>query len=250
MSSKELPDSPNKGPEERLSGFYWYRRGMRHLTSTPALVLCASFLGFGGFARESGIELAHAMFMTPSVWALPSKVILVSGIVAEASLLAIALAVALASVRFMPMIVAFVPEVRDEDTPTWQLLVLAHVTAVTSWVFGMTHLRAIPRYARVPFFAGFAISLTTINIGVTALGYGIAGLVPPLVAAALFMTTPLYFMLTLPSAARMLSDRLALVFGFALGPLFALVVPGSDLVLTGLVGGILAYGVGYLRRRG
>lgn len=235
--------------DDRQSGFYWYRQGMRHLISTPAVVLCISFAGFGGFARESGIDVVHAMFMTATIWALPSKVVLVGGIVSGAGLLAIATAVALASVRLMPMIVAFVPEVRDTDTKTWKLLGLAHVTAITSWVFGMTHLPAIPRYGRVAFYAGFAVSLTSINIGVTALGFAIAGLVPPLVAAALFMTTPLYFMLTLPSAARILSDRLALIFGFALGPLFALLVPGTDLIWTGLAGGIAAYSIGLYQRR-
>ena len=149
----------------------------------------------------------------------------------------------------MPMIVAFVPEIRDKDTPTWKLVILCHVTAITSWVFGMTHLPALPRYARVPFYAGFALTLTTINIGITAFGFAVAGLVPPLVAAALFMTTPLYFMLTLPSATRLLSDRLALIFGFALGPLFAVYVPGMDLIWTGLVGGLAAYGIGFVRRR-
>ena len=221
---------------------------MRHLISTPAIVLCISFAGFGGFARESGIDVVHAMFMTLSIWALPSAVVLVGGIVSGAGLLTIATAVTLASIRMMPMIVAFVPEVRDKDTPTWKLLVLSHVTAITSWVFGMTHLPALPRYARVPFYAGFALTLTTINVGVTALGFAIAGLVPPVVAAALFMTTPLYFMLTLPSAARLLSDRLALIFGFALGPVFAVLVPGTDLIWTGLVGGLAAYAIGYVRR--
>ena len=237
------------GSEPRLSSFVWYRRGMRHLASTPAIVLCLSFLGFGGFARESGIDLVHAMVMTISVWALPSKVVLVGGIVSGAGLAAIATAVALASVRLMPMLVAFIPELRDKDTPGWKLYGLSHVTAVTSWVFGMQALPDLPRYARVPFYAGFALTLSILNIGVTGLGYGIAGMVPPIIAAALFMTTPLYFMLTLPSAARLLSDRLALLFGYALGPIFALLTPGMDLIWTGLVGGLAAYAIGYIKRR-
>ena len=250
-----MPDKSPTQPElpidsaPRLSGFAWYRRGMRHLLSTPAVVLCLSFVGFGGFARESGIDITHAMVMTISIWALPSKVVLVSGIVSGAGLVAIATAVALASVRLMPMVVAFIPELRDKDTAAWKLYGLSHVTAITSWVFGMQHLPAVPRYGRVPFYAGFALSLTIINVGVTALGYGIAGLVPPIVAAALFLTTPVYFTLTLPSAARLLSDKLALVFGFILGPIFAQLLPGMDLVWTGLVGGLAAYGIGYLRRR-
>ena len=243
---------PYQADEEegrRVSALRWYGRGICHLASTPALVLWVSFMGFGGFARESGVDLIEVLFMVPTIWALPSKVVLVGGIVSGAGLLALATAVALASVRLMPMLVAFVPELRDKDTAPWKLYVLSTFTAITSWVFGMSKLQALPRYARVPFFAGFALSLTTGAMVTTSIGYSIAGAVPPVIAGALFLTTPLYFMLTLPSAARILSDRLALVFGVLLGPVFALLVPGTDLVWTGLVGGLLAYGIGYWRRK-
>ena len=231
------------------SGWYWYRRGMRNLLSTPAIVLYFSYLGFGSFSYESGVDLYLAMFMTITTWAIPSNVILIGGILSGSSLLSIFISVALASVRMMPMVVSFVPEVRDEGTPGWKLLFLAHFTAITSWVFGMKELPSVPRYGRAPFFAGFAVSLAVLSVGIVALGHGIAGVVPPVVAAALFLMTPLYFMLTLPSAARLLSDKLALVFGFLLGPLFALVAPEMGLLLTGLVGGLAAYAIGYVRRK-
>ncbi len=250
MSSNKFSDHASGGlPQEQLSGWHWYRRGMRHLLSTPAIVLYFSLLGFGSFCHESGIDLYLAMFMTFTTWAIPSNVILIGGILSGSGALAIFVAVALASVRMMPMVVSFVPEVRDKGTQTWKLLLLAHFTAITSWVFGMRALPGLPRYGRVPFFAGFAVSLAILSVGIVALGHGIAGVVPPIVAAALFLMTPLYFILTLPSAARLLSDKLALVFGFALGPLFALIVPEAGLVLTGLVGGIGAYAVGYWKRR-
>ncbi len=232
-----------------ITPFGWALRGMRNLMSTPAMVLYLSFIGFGGFARESGVEMAHAMVMTATIWALPSQVVLIGGIVSGSGLVAIALAVALASIRLLPMMVSFMPELRDEKTPSWILYVLSHVTAITSWVFGMQTVTKLPRHARVPFYAGFALSLSVVNTGVTAIGFSIAGLVPPIIAAALFLMTPLYFLLTLPSAARLLSDRLALVFGIVLGPIFAALLPGADLVWTGLVGGLLAYGLGYLHRR-
>ncbi|WP_319529026.1 AzlC family ABC transporter permease [uncultured Cohaesibacter sp.] len=250
MSDQHSPSpDPEAEPEDQVSSLVWYGRGMRQLISTPALVLMVSFTGFGGFARESGIDVLHAMFMTLAIWALPSAVVLVGGVAAGAGLLTIAISVALASVRMMPMMVALVPVLRDKTTPKWQLYFLSHYIAITSWVFGMSKLWDIPRKGRVPFFAGFAVSLSLINVCITGIGYEIAGAVPPVVAAALFMTTPLYFMLTLPSAARMLSDRLALVIGFALGPLFAVLMPGVDLLLTGVIGGFLAYGIGYVKRK-
>lgn len=244
--SKRLPDQETMASIS-LAG--WVLRGMRYLLSTPAMVLYLSFIGFGGFARESGVEMVHAMMMTATIWALPSQVVLVGGIISGSGLLAIVIAVALASIRLLPMMVALIPELRSDRTPAWVLYGLSHVTAITSWVFGMQHLPKIPRHGRVPFYAGFTLSLMMVNTGVTAIGFSVAGLVPPIIAAALFLMTPLYFLLTLPSAARLLSDRLALVFGIVLGPVFAALMPGFDLVLTGLVGGILAYGVGLYWRK-
>ncbi|HAT87648.1 MAG TPA: AzlC family protein, partial [Rhizobiales bacterium] len=115
--------SQSEVADERLSAFIWYRRGMRHLLTTPAIVLYLSFIGFGGFARESGVEIDHALAMTGLIWALPSQVVLIGGVVSGAGLAAIALAVTLASIRLMPMVVALVPELRDKDTPNWQLYV-------------------------------------------------------------------------------------------------------------------------------
>nr|WP_321482798.1 AzlC family ABC transporter permease [uncultured Cohaesibacter sp.] len=250
MVSNNMPDAPPVvAVDEGQSGWYWYRRGMRNLLSTPAIVLYFSYLGFGSFTYESGVSVYLSMFMTLTTWAIPSNVILIGGILSGSSLLAIFVAVALASVRMMPMVVSIIPEIRDEKTPTWKLVLLAHFTAITSWVFGMKELPSLPPHARGPFFGGFAVSLAVLSVGIVALGHGVAGAVPLEVAAALFLMTPLYFILTLPSAARLLSDKLALVFGFILGPLFALVLPEMGLVLTGLVGGLGAYVIGYYRRK-
>ncbi|SFO30248.1 Predicted branched-chain amino acid permease (azaleucine resistance) [Cohaesibacter marisflavi] len=250
MISNNMTDAPSAAAdEEGRSGWYWYRRGMRNLLSTPAIVLYFSYLGFGSFTYESGVDVYLSMFMTIVTWAIPSNVILIGGILSGSSLLAIFVAVALASVRMMPMVVSIVPELRGEGIATWKLIVLAHFTAITSWVFGMKELPVLPPHGRAPFFGGFAVSLAVLSVGIVALGHGVAGAVPPEIAAALFLMTPLYFILTLPSAARLLSDKLALVFGFILGPLFALVVPEMGLVLTGLVGGLGAYGIGYYWRK-
>ena len=80
--------------------------------SMPGLILASAFVGFAGLAREAGLTLAETVFMTGVVWALPGKVVLVGAILSGASLPAAALAVALSSVRLMPMVVALVPEMR------------------------------------------------------------------------------------------------------------------------------------------
>jgi len=222
----------------------WVLRGMLSVFSLPAAILVAAFIGFAGLARESGLTLAESVFMAATVWALPSQVILVGAITAGASVFAAALAVGLSAVRLMPMVVVWTPVIRDRDTPAWQLFVLSHFVAVTSWVFAMGRLPQLPRAARVPFFTGFATALATINISVVAVAYEMVGRLPEMIAGALFFLTPIYFLLSLWAASRQRADRVAMVFGLALGPVFYVLSPGFDLLWSGLIGGTAAYVIG------
>ena len=212
--------------------------------SAPVFILMAAFVGFAGLARESGYSLLETVTMTATIWALPSQVVLIGAMGAGASVLAAALAVTLSAVRLLPMIVALVPILRDPQTPRWQLYLMAHFVAITSWVFAMAKLPDVPRPVRMPYFAGFALTLTVINTTVTGIAYvGIEHL-PALIGGALFFLMPLYFLISLWGAARSPIDKLAMVLGLALGPVFFLIAPGFDLMWTGLVGGTIAYLVG------
>jgi len=73
------------------------------------------------------------------------------------------------------------------------------------------------------------------------LGFMLAAEVPAIVAAALLMTTPLYFLLAMLTSARSAESVMPIVFGLTLGPLFHLAFPQFDLVLTGLVGGTISF---------
>lgn len=242
MASENSPDTGR-------GAFFWYRRGAVGVVSVPAVILMAAFVGFAGLARESGISLPEAIFMTATIWALPSMVVLVGAMNSGVSVLATAIAVALSAVRLMPMTVALVPVLRGEKTPRWQLLALSHFVAVTSWVFAMMRLPDLPREARVPFYAGFATTLTLLNICVTAISYVLIGTLPMLLTGGLFLLTPVYFLLSLWSASKLASDKLAMVLGLVLGPVFYLWLPGMDLLWTGLLGGTFAYAVLRAKRK-
>lgn len=244
-----IPEN-SESPSDGGSAFYWYRRGVTSVVSVPALILMAAFVGFAGLARESGLSLAEAIFMTGTVWALPSMVVLVGAMTAGTAMPAAAIAVALSAVRLMPMTVALVPVLRGPKTKRWQLLLLSHFVAVTAWVYAMMHLPKMPRDARVPFYAGFGSTLTLMNMAVTALSYQLIGTLPLLLTAALFLLTPVYFLLSMWAASKLASDKLAMVLGLVLGPVFHVWLPGLDLLWTGLVGGTLAYGAMRAKRAG
>lgn len=219
----------------------WFLRGMRTNFSLPTFILMAAFVGFAGFARESGIEMAHAVFMTVMVWALPAQIVLIAGITAGATLPATMIAVALSSVRLMPMVTTLVPELKTGKTRTRTLVFLSHFIAVTAWVMATERVHRVPRQFRTVFFIGFAMTLSLLNVGVVLLVYLFAARIPAMVLGALFFLTPVYFLTSLWATARAHVVKLAMVAGLALGPLFHVLTPELDLLLAGLCGGTIAF---------
>lgn len=229
----------------------WFLKGMQGLFSVPAIILMISFVGFSAFALESGISRTEAMVMTATVWALPAKMILIGTMTSGANLLAIFLAVSLSSIRMMPMVASLMPEIRTSRTPTWLLLILSHCVAITAWVFAMGSLKNVPRDARVAYFAGFGITLVTVNTLLVGLCYGLVASFPPAVAGLLFFLTPVYFIASIWATARQSVVKVAFVVGVVAGPVLAVLTPGFDILLAGLGGGTLAYAIDrYVVRKG
>ncbi|TGT20407.1 branched-chain amino acid ABC transporter permease, partial [Mesorhizobium sp. M4B.F.Ca.ET.172.01.1.1] len=88
----------------------WFLRGVRAAFSLPGLILVSSFIGFAALAKDAGVTATQAAFMTGTVWALPSMVVLVGAIASGAALPAAILAVTLSAIRLMPMVMALAPE--------------------------------------------------------------------------------------------------------------------------------------------
>jgi predicted branched-subunit amino acid permease len=227
----------------------WFLKGAGGVFSIPGLILASSFIGFAALAREAGVSAAQAVFMTGIVWALPSKVVLVGAILSGAALPAAVLAVTLSAVRLMPMVVALVPEMRNERTPKWALYILSHFVAVTSWVLAMEQLKGVPRDMRTTYYAGLGSMLVAANMVVVGVVYVVAGSLPPAVSAALFMLTPMYFLTSLWGSARERAGHVATVLGLVLGPVFHILVPQLDLLAAGILGGAAAYGWHCLARK-
>ncbi|KXO76412.1 AzlC family ABC transporter permease [Brucella anthropi] len=240
-------DHPEQSSEDHRH-LRWFLRGCTRICSIPALLLMSSFIGFAGLAIESGITVVQAVFMTLTIWALPAKVVLIGAISAGVSLPATALAVGLSSVRLMPMVVALLPELQGPKTRKLTLMALCHFVAVTAWVMAMEELRKIPRDMRTSYFAGIGMVLVGTNAIVVAIVYSLSTTFPPIVFAALFMLTPMYFLTSLWRSARERAGQVAMISGIVLFPIFHHVTPGYDLLITGVLGGLIAFGFHRMRR--
>ncbi|HWK66795.1 MAG TPA: AzlC family ABC transporter permease [Rhizobiaceae bacterium] len=227
----------------------WFLRGALAAISIPGLILASAFVGFAGLAKEAGFTLAETVFMVAAVWALPAKVVLIGAVLSGSTVWGAAFAVALSSVRLMPMVVALVPELRGPRTPNWVLYLLSHFVAVTSWVLAMERLRGVPRPMRTTYYAGLGGAIVAFNMGVAAVVFIVAESLPPMVSAALLLLTPMYFLTSLWGSARERASHVAMILGLVLGPFFHVILPGFDLLAAGLIGGGAAYGFHRLSHR-
>lgn len=239
-----VADETGEAAHSETSRARWALKGARNAVAVPAFVLSAACFGFGGLAREMGYTLDQVMLMTASIWALPSMVVLVGAVAGGAGLIATAFAVTLSAVRLMPMTMSLMPVLRGPKTRLSTLLILSHFIAVTAWVESLRRLPSIPRAARVPYFAGFAVMLMSLVVLASGAGHAVSTALPAVLAAGLFLLTPAYFLLSLTAAATSLAERLAMIFGLGLGPAVYLVAPGADLLVSGLVGGTAAFAIG------
>ena len=216
--------------------------GMRAALGIPSLMLMASLVGVGGLCRDVGWPLGAGMFSTVLIWAAPGQLVFFGSLAAGASLPAVALAISLSSIRFVPMCMAILPLLRGSKTPIWQQMLLMHYVAVTAWVEGMRRLPGLEKHRRIPYFLGFANTVMAAATLATGAGYYLIGALPPPLAAALLFTSPIYFTVAWVAGARRAIDWLAGGLGFAIAPfVFSVVPPGLDLLVEGLVAGTLAY---------
>ncbi|MEL6289915.1 MAG: AzlC family ABC transporter permease, partial [Pseudomonadota bacterium] len=162
---------------------------------------------------------------------------------------AVALAVLLTAIRLLPMTVVLMPYLRGSPWPRGVDYLAAHFVAITAWVEALRRLPPLPPEMRLPYFCGFGAVLVGATLVATALGYHMAAILPPTLSAALLFLTPIYFILSLILAAANEVDRWAILLGALIGPGAFLLLPGLDLLITGLVGGSVAFVIGRRRAR-
>jgi predicted branched-subunit amino acid permease len=227
----------------------WIAAGARASLCFAVVILTLVFVAFGAFARDLGFPLWQIVLMGFSTWAMPSMVVFVAAVAQGSGLVAAGLAVALSAVRLLPMTIAIMPQLAAERVHRAWFYVASHAVAITAYVEATLRLPAIPPERRLSFFLGLGAGLMLIASTGGVVGYFAGAFLPRPLVVGLLMLTPLYFLLSIVTAATQLSDRAALGVGFALGPVAALIEPQLDLLWAGLAGGTVGYVVGRSERR-
>lgn len=218
-------------------------------TSVFCPVIGGTYVGLGALAHDFGLSLWWMTISTAVVWAGPAQLVLMSAFATGAATapIEVALGVTLTGMRLLPMVVALLPLLRPGAKSGRDFLLPTHFTSISMWVESLRLLPAIAPPFRIPFCNGLACGFMSIAMLCGALGYHLAAGMPPLFAAGLSFLTPLSFLFSTAKNCRQLLDYCAFIFGVVLGPLLAWYQVGLDLMWTGVIGGIVAYGIHRLR---
>ncbi|MCW8915740.1 MAG: AzlC family ABC transporter permease [Magnetovibrio sp.] len=218
--------------------------GAREAAGVPMMVMSASFLGFGSMIRDVNWSVWDALYSTLSTWALPGQIAMAEMAYSGAPIIAMLLAVFFINARLLPLVASLLPHMRNPGTPTWKYYTVAMLIAATSWVGVMRRLPTLTQDQRLSYLTGYGLALYLSSPVATIIGYHLAGQVPQPVTMALVFLNPLYFMLLFLFDMHNVSKILSLTFGAILGPSLFLVIPNWSLIITGLVGGTLAWALG------
>ncbi|MGA0343487.1 MAG: AzlC family ABC transporter permease [Arenicellales bacterium] len=216
------------------------RLACRDAISFPAFTLLFSMIGFGSLVHQSDLPLLMAVALTAGIWGLPGQLTLVEMHVAGASLFFVVLGVALANARFLPMVVSFMPLMPSRSSNVASRFVLAQMLSINSWAAGLRRFPDITPELRRRYYVLFGVICMGSGVLGTVIGFVTVKLVPHEIALGLIFMNPLFFAVLLAGVTSR-SAVTALLVGAPLGLFFHAIAPDLDLLLTGAVGGTLAF---------
>jgi predicted branched-subunit amino acid permease len=216
-------------------------------TSVFCPVIGGTYVGLGALAHDFGLSIWWMTISTMVIWAGPAQLVLMSAFAGGAALIEIAIGVSLTGLRLLPMVVALLPLLRPGAKSGRDFILPTHFTSISMWVESFRLLPSIAPAFRIPFCNGLSSGFMSIAMTCGAIGYYLASGLPPLLAAGLSCLTPLSFLVSSARNCRQLLDYCAFAFGVVLGPLLAWYQVGLDLMWSGIIGGVAAYGIHRLR---
>ncbi len=224
-----------------------YRIGISDGSRLPAALLIISLMGFGSLCRESGLSLDFAVVQLITMWAMPGQIAFVELYATGNSMFAIVLAVAMANARFMPMTATLMPLLRPGmRQPAW-LYAMSHLVSFNAWVWVLRRCPELPPGRRATYYMGFVTMTFLAGMAGTLAGYLLAGMVPGNVTLAMVFVNIVYFVLMLADA-RGLATLLAVMAGAIAGPLLHMATSDWGLLISGVIGGTLAFVVAHAWR--
>ena len=217
------------------------RNAMVDALRAPCYALCITMAGFSTIARESGFDFMMALITSLGVWGMPGQVAFASLYSAGASLFVIFVAVSLANMRMLLMVIsaADMMQLKSHNLSVWKRVFWMQFLAITAWAHLGFVQQKYPSHLLLPYYQGFSLTIFAFGIFGTVLGFFLIDLLPPELLRIVIFVTPIYILLLIANA-RQKANRLAVVLGGTLSPLFFPFVGEWAILLAGVIGGSLA----------
>ena len=217
------------------------RNAMIDALRAPCYALCITMAGFSTIARESGFDFMMTFITSLGVWGMPGQVAFASLYSAGATLIIIFVAVLLANMRMLLMVIsaADMMHLESHHLPVWKRVFWMQFLAITAWAHLGFAQHKYPSHLLLPYYQGFSLTIFTFGILGTVMGFFLTDILPPELLRVVIFVTPIYILLLIMNA-RQKVNKLAVVLGGALSPLFFPFVGEWAILLAGLIGGTLA----------
>ena len=211
---------------------------------SPAVALSASFIAIGALLKNLGFTIQESIFSTFLTYALPGSLVMAESVFIGASLFNIFIAVWLVNARLYPMTVSLMPSLMHNAQPRWKYYLSCHFIAVSSWLIMKQNYQNIKKENRIDYWIGIGTATWSVAIFSTIIGYILADFLNKNMMIALAIVNPIYFTCMMIGAMKTFRISSAIIFGFALGPLFYFFSQEWCILFGGLVGGTIAYFIG------
>ena len=181
------------------------------------------------------------------IWGLPGQLAMIDLTAAGQPVLVIVFACSLANARFLPMVVSFLPMISRPGEKFSLLVLEAQLLSINSWAMCLREFPSVDAHCRRRYYIVFASVILFAALIGTIVGHAGSVILPRALIAGLIFASPLFFALVL-SAVQVFSHRLAMIAGCIIMPLMYHWFPSVDLLLTGLLGGSIAFLIGRVNR--
>lgn len=227
-----------------------YSVGLLDAMQVPGLALFSTMVGFAALAKDAGFDFWLSAITTLAVWGMPGQVAFVSLFATGSSLMIIFFAVAFANMRMMLMVISGynILRLQSHKMAFWRKILLMHIMAITSWAQISYVKDKYPAHLLLSYYIGFSLTIYVFGLSGTLVGYFIDHFVKTEVLRVITFMTPLYILLLVISSQDNL-NRYSVILGGAVVPIMYPIVFELSILIGGLIGGSIAFGLSNLSRK-
>ena len=211
---------------------------------SPAIALTCCFVAIGALLKNLGFNIQESIFSTVLTYALPGSLVMAESMLIGASLLNIFLAVWIVNARLYPMAVSLFPLMMHKSQPKWKYYFSCHFIAVSAWLIMKSNYKKIPKEHRIDYWIGIGSAAMCASIFGTFIGFSFSEYLNKDMMMGLAILNPVYFLCMLVGASTNIPVTLSVLIGTVLGPIIYLFSPEWSILLTGVIGGSIAYLIG------